>query len=304
MLNNILPEHISYALDKIPYQSLCELRLRADNPIVVNILGENYYLCQDKLSKEYDDALSISNGTIQSIIQKLSKYSLYSVNDQIIEGFITYDGGIRVGICGEVVVVDGKVKTIKNISSINFRFPHFLKNCSLNVYPYIISSNGEVKNTLIVSSPGAGKTTYLRDIVYQLSSRQNLLNILVVDERQELACVFDGNNIAKLNNVDVYSNCTKKFAFNNGIRSMKPDVIVTDEINLDRDIEDIENALTSGVKVFASIHAGSIQQLRQKTRFNEILSKELFERYIVLSKSDGVGVLEGVYNQNLKLIGV
>ena len=161
-----------------------------------------------------------------------------------------------------------------------------------------------VKLINIMGSPGAGKTTMLRDIIYQLSTRLNLINILVVDERQELTNLFDGNEVSRLKNVDVYDNCTKKFAFNNGIRSMKPDVIVTDEINIDRDIDDIENALTSGVKVFASIHASSVFELKSKKGMKEIVDRGLFDRYIVLSCANGIGTIEGVYNQNLKLIGV
>lgn len=303
MLNNILPSRISSALDKIPYKNLCELRLRVDSAIVVNILGENYYLCDDMINKDASNALKVGNGILQSVIQKLSDHSLYSVNDQLIDGYLSYDGGIRIGVCGDVVSVDNKVKTIKNISSINFRFPHFVKNCSLNIYPYIVT-NGEVKSTLIISPPGVGKTTFLRDIVYQLSHREDMLNMLIVDERQELSSVFNGYDIEKLPNIDVYLNCSKNFAFNNGIRSMKPDVIITDEINLDRDAQDIENALTSGVKVFASIHAESIVDLKHKTKFKEIVSKGLFDRYIVLSKQNGVGGVAGVYNQNLNYIGV
>jgi len=304
MLKNILPENIYNSINKIPYQSLCELRLRANDNIVVNVSGENYYLCSDSLSKSEKNALRVNLGTMQSIIQRLSKFSLYSVNDQIIDGYISYDGGIRVGVCGEVVTVENSIKTIKNISSINIRFPHFVKNCSLNIYPYIIDQNNEIKSTLIISPPGAGKTTFLRDIIYQLSIRHKLLNILVVDERQELASIYNGQDITKLSNVDVYSNCTKKFAFNNGIRSMKPDVIVTDEINIERDLYDIENALTSGVKVFASIHAGSVQELKQKNGFKDLVEKGLFERFVVLSKNNGLGTIEGIFNENLRLIGV
>lgn len=303
MLDEILPFRIARTLDSIPYNSLCELRLRTDDNIIVNINGENFYLLEKGFDKDCRNALSVGQGVIQSIIQKLSKNSLYSINDQLIEGFITYDGGIRVGICGDVVSVDGKIKTIKNISSINFRFPHFVKNCSLCIYPYIVQ-NGEIKSTLIISPPGAGKTTFLRDIIYQISRKENLVNILVVDERQELSGVFDGKAISRLSGVDVYSNSSKKFAFNNGIRSMKPDVIVTDEINIEKDIGDIENALTSGVKVFASIHADNINDLKNKSCFKELLSKSLFDRFVVLSKDGGIGVVSGVYNSNLKFLGV
>lgn len=303
MLSNVLTNRLSEAINKIPYNSLCELRLRVDNPVVVNILGENYYLGDNELSKSSDNAIVITYGIMQSIMQNLTNNSLYSVNDQIIDGFLTYDGGIRVGVCGEVVSVENNIKTIKNISSLNFRFPHLCKNCSLSIYNYLFS-NGNINNTLIVSPPGAGKTTYLRDIIYQLSTRNELLNILVVDERKELSSVFNGYEILNLKNVDVYTNSTKKFAFNNGIRSMKPDVIITDEINLEKDIDDIENALTCGVKVIASIHASSVSDLKNKKLFQEVLGKSLFKRYIFLSHENGVGTLEGVFNENLKLIGV
>lgn len=302
MLNELFPERVANALDNIKYSSLCELRLRAESPIVVNSMGKNYYLKDDCISENIEGSLSVSMGVLQSTMQKLSKYSLYSINDQLIDGYISYDGGIRVGVCGEVVSNDGKVKTIKNISSLNFRFPHEIRNCSLGIYQYIY--DGDIKNTLIISPPGAGKTTMLRDIIYQFSTRLNLINILVIDERQELTNLFDGKVISKVKNVDVYDNCTKKFAFNNGIRSMKPDVIVTDEINIDRDIDDIENALTSGVKVFASIHASSVFELKSKKGMKDIIDKGLFDRYIVLSCANGIGTIEGVYNQNLKLIGV
>lgn len=303
MLRNVLNDRLYLAISKIPYNNLCELRLRTDNPVIVNVLGENYYLNDNSISKDISSAIIINSSAMQSIMQRLSKRSLYSVNDQIIDGYLTYDGGIRVGICGEVVSVDNSVKTIKNISSLNFRFPHICKNCSLKIFDYLFTNN-ELNNTLIVSPPGAGKTTYLRDIVYQLSTRCNLINIMVVDERQELSSIYNGNEIVKLNNVDVYSNSSKKFAFNNGIRSMKPDVIITDEINIDKDLEDIETAMTCGVKVIASIHAKDINDLRNKKQFKEVLSKKMFNRFIVLSRDNGIGTVDGIFNENLSLIGV
>lgn len=303
MLKNILPSSIYSNIKNIPYNSLCELRLRSEDNVVVNINGENYYLCNNTFSKNSNDSITLSNGEIQSIISKISNNSLYTINDQLIDGYATIDGGIRVGVSGEVVSVNGCIKTIKNISSLNFRFPHFIKNCSLNIYPYIVS-NGNIKNTLIISPPGAGKTTYLRDLIYQISNRENLLNILVIDERNEITCVFDGENFIKLKNIDVYSNCTKKFAFNNGIRSMKPDVIFTDEINIDKDLDDIENALTCGVKIISTIHAYNINDLKNKQSFFRIIDKRLFDRFVVLSNDNGVGTLDGIYNENLKLLGV
>lgn len=304
MLEDVLPQRLCSAINCINYKSLCELRIRVDNPIVVNCLGVNYYLGECGVVEDKNSALSIGDGVMQSIIRNISKNSLYSVNDQIVDGYLAYDGGIRIGICGEVVVVNGIIKTIKNISSINFRFPHMVKNCSLGLFNYIVNGNGELNNTLILSPPGGGKTTILRDIIFQITNRCGIINVLVVDERQELSQVYNGNDIVKLENIDVYTNCTKKFAFNNGIRSMKPDVIVTDEINIDRDIDDIENALTCGVKVIASIHASNIYELKSKHKMKSIIDKGLFDRYVVLSSSNGVGNIDGIYNQKFKLLGV
>ncbi len=302
MLEKYLFSDLSNALDKISYDQICELRLREGNPVIVNILGENYYLGRDNLTKNESEALRVSRGFLTSVIQKISSNSIYTINDQMIDGYVTISGGIRVGVCGEVVLVDGKVRTIKNISSLNFRFPHSVHNCSLPIYNYVVGNSG-INNTLIVSPPGAGKTTLLRDLIFQISNRENMLNILVCDERRELSEVFNGNNISKLKNVDVISGSTKKFAFNNGIRSMKPDVIVTDEIDLSRDLDDIKNAITSGVKVIASIHAGSVYDLKKKSAFADVLYGNYFDRYIVLSCAEGVGTIDGVYDEKLCLIG-
>lgn len=303
MLNQYLPFRIIKALNNIPYKGLCELRLRADSSVVVNFAGENYYLSSENISKDQVDSLTVSMGEIQDILRKISNNSMYTINDQLIDGYVTIAGGIRVGVCGEVVNVDGVIKTIKNITSLNFRFPHYIKNCSLRIFPYIYKNN-MIKSTLIVSPPGAGKTTYLRDIIYQLGSKSQLINMLVVDERKEITTIFNGEDVIRLNNVDVSLNSSKKFGFDNGIRSMKPDVIFTDEINIDKDIEIIETALTSGVKVIATIHASSITDLKNKSKFKEILQKSLFERIVVLSANQGVGTLEGVFDSNLNFLGV
>ena len=303
MLDNILPIDIMSAIKKIPYESICELRLRANNPIVINVVGENKYLDYSGLSSSASNSIKATYGQLQGIIQKISNNSMYTINDQLIDGYVTISGGIRVGECGEVVSVAGIIKTIKNISSLNFRFPHFVRNCSLKILPYIYRNNN-LKSTLIVSPPGAGKTTYLRDLIYQLTNRDEILNVLVVDERQELSRIFDGNRVVSLDNVDVCLNSTKTFGFTNGIRSMKPDVIFTDEINIDKDLDIIESALTSGVKVIASLHASNTQDLRNKSSFKQLLDKQLFERYVFLSNENGIGTLEGVFDENLNLLGV
>lgn len=298
MLKYILPEKIFFGINEIEPNILNEIRLRKNKPVIVNVNGKNFYLNENGLSTNATDALMCDGAYITDIIKKVSNNSLYSINDQLINGFINCGGGIRIGVAGEIVSENNHIKTIKNINSLNIRIPHIVKNCSLNYYSYLVK-NSQVCSTLILSAPGAGKTTFLRDLIMQISKRNPSLNSLVVDERGEIS---GGNNINLGDNVDVYLNSTKQYAFENGIRSLKPDVIFTDEINFNNDLSIIENALTCGVKVVATIHAKDINDLKLKKNFNYILNNFLFERFIVLNNSCGPGTVEGIYNQNLNCI--
>lgn len=302
MVANLLPEVLNCSINNIMLKNLNEIRLRVDKPVVVNILGKNFFLSKYGASADYSNAIICDKEMIDSVLENASNNSLYSVNDQIIQGFITVEGGIRIGVAGDVVSNDGQVTTIKNIRSLNIRIPHHVKNCSLNYYSLLVE-NDTVKNTLIVSPPGAGKTTFLRDLAYQLGKRQLGLNLLVVDERSEISGTAGDYSLLEVGDfTDVYTNCSKLYAFENGIRSMKPDVIITDEINLSDDVVAIENAVTSGVKVIASIHANDLNDLRHKNGFQTILQEKMFERYVVLSNSRGPGTVEGVFNENMVCI--
>lgn len=298
-LKDILPNRISNAVEQINYDLINEIRLRVNKPIVVNINNRNFYLTSDGPSNMYNLALYCNVSDIDYVISKVSDGSFYTINDEIVNGYVSYFGGIRIGIAGEVVTNSNMIKTIKNISSLNIRVPHQVKNCSLNTYSSLVNNN-DVKSTLVISPPGAGKTTFIRDLVQQISKRLNK-NILVLDERAEIT----GKNIFDMgNNVDVMLNCSKEYGFNAGIRSLKPEIIVTDEINLNTDLNILEQSLTCGCKIIATIHARNIQELQLKKEFKYIINNHLFERYVVLSNNCGVGTLEGVYNQNLDCICV
>jgi len=125
----------------------------------------------------------------------------------------------------------------------------------------------------------------------------------VADERSEICCVNDGEPGINLGGFcDIYSNCTKKFAFKNGIRSMRPDVIITDEIDLDADMTSIVEAINSGVNVIATIHALDINQLKRKPNFDKILDEKYFSRYVILSYDEGPGTLTKIYDEKLNCI--
>ena len=270
--------------------------MRVNEKLIVVIKNKKFYLKDN--NNEY---FTVSRTILDNFIRRISENSIYAFNDNIINGYITLPSGIRVGLCGTVVMQDNKVVTIKDFQSVNIRIPHTIRNCSIPAYEYIV--DGEIKNTLILSSPGAGKTTFLKDLIYQLNIKNQSKNILIADERNEICSVVNGETNQYLGGFcDIYTNCSKKFAFNNGIRSMSPDVIVTDEIDLEKDLDYIIEAMNCGVNVVATIHAKNIKQLKQKKGFDEVLNNKIFSRFVVLTNDEGPGTLSNIYDEKLNCI--
>lgn len=294
MLSKILPENIFAAIDKIGLNFINEIRIRDSKPITVNVLTRKQIL-----KDSYGNSIIMPQGGVEKIVAKATEYSLYSVNNQIVQGFITIDNGIRIGLCGEVVWENNSIKTIKNINSINIRIAHEIPNCADNLIKYM-HKDSTALNTLIISPPGKGKTTMLRAICKILSDAGN--NVLLVDERNEIAAVKNGNAYFEVGkNTDIITNTDKKYAFECGIRSMSPDVIITDEIISENDANSIISASASGITVIASIHSSCPEELTEKKVFKLVFESKSINRYIFLSKKN-IGIIENVYDGNLKKI--
>lgn len=300
MLEKVLPSNLSEILNKkVNILLINEIRLRVDRPIVVFENGRPYFLAQAGLTKNFNDAIFCDFQTISSIVFRASECSIYAVNEQIKNGFITIENGFRIGISGTAVIENNQLKTIKNFFSLNIRIPHSVKNCSLNAFHYIIE-NGVLNNTLIISPPGAGKTTFLKDFINQMSERKYSSNILIVDERGEIAGVNEeGKTILQSNFIDVLSFMPKKDAIKFGVRSLSPNLIVTDEIASEDDINALFYAGNCGVKIIATIHAGNIDELKHKSFLKDALQTKLFSRFVVLSSNEGPGTYEGIFDENL-----
>lgn len=301
MLKRYLPEVIYNVISRyLNYADINEIRMRVNCPLVVSIKNKKYFV-GEKGFCNYDDAIICTYEMMQNFVYKLCDNAVYAVNDQLKQGFITLPKGVRVGICGEVVYNDGQVVTIKNFQSANIRIPHSIKGCSLFALDYMMDK--DFLNTLVISPAGAGKTTFIRDVVYQLSQQNYCYNVLIADERNEIASVYNGVAEMPLGNfVDIYSNCSKEFAFKQGLRSMKPDIFVTDEIDIDKDLQSIIDASNSGVKVLASIHSDNITELKQKRGFDKVINNKVFDRYIVLCDKEGPGTLANIYDGNLNCL--
>lgn len=303
MLYNILPKIIVDILTELDTDKLYEIRLRAELPVMVNFDNQYWYLHQDGLSFVEKNAIRLSAEVIEEIVFRSADYSLYTVTKQINNGYITIKGGIRIGIAGEVVWDGDNIRAVKNFNAINIRIPHEVFGCCDSIFPYLATNHSPL-NALIISPPGAGKTTILRDIARKWSTVQPLQNILIIDERSEIAAVY--NSVAQLfvgTNIDIISNCNKLYAFEYAVRAMRPDIIITDEVSNAKDFQAISYALSCGISVIASIHARTHTDLFAKRDFQKnILENQLMDRFIVLSTNNGPGTINGIYNNKLERI--
>lgn len=300
MLKKILNNFIYNILEnKIGLEKINEIRLRSGLPIMVACGGQVYFINENGLTLTKKQSINASKQMLEDIIFKASEFSIYSINEELKQGFLVLDSGERIGVCGRVVIDDGKIKTITDFSSLNIRISHIIKGCSLDAFERLINKEtNEVYNTLIVSPPGQGKTTFIRDFVLQLSKKNYFYNILVLDERGEIA--GKDNNLELGDFCDVLSFCTKKIGFLQGIRSMNPDIIVTDELGETEDFEAVKFASNSGVKIIATIHARSINEVKNKLNFPII--SNVFERYVFLSPTGRAGKIDFVVGKNFSKI--
>lgn len=266
--------------------------------------GVNYNsrLNSDLMTTKQLNPIIATRDLINYVVTVATKKSIYAYNDEIKNCYIQSENGIRIGVCGTVVYDNQKILTIKNITSLNIRVAHEIIDCSKKVIDFICY-NKCVKNTLILSAPGLGKTTMVRDITRKLSDEQNIENLLLIDERFEIA----GGGSLFLNvggNTDILSGADKSFSFKQALKTMTPTVIITDEITNDDDICSVMQAINSGVKVIATTHASSITDIKTNSLFNKLVAGKYFERYVLLSNKNGVGTIDSVFDENFKLLYV
>lgn len=270
-----------------------EIRIRVNKPVIVK---------NNQKEEIINYPISIEN--ILQILQKICDNSIYSYQNQICEGFITLKGGHRVGITGNAVIKDGKIVNLNYINSLNFRIARQILNCSNTAIPFIINSyHNQIYNTLIISQPGCGKTTLLRDIIRRISTGIPEMNfkgitVGVVDERGELAAVDKGvpqNDLGL--RTDIIDNIPKAIGMKMLIRSMAPKVIVADEIGSKEDIKAIEYAITSGVKGIFTAHSNSLEDIEQNPILNELILKNRIEKILLLDFSRKVHL---IYDNEVK----
>lgn len=302
MLKDLLPDFLNKSISLLKFDDLCEIRLRLGMPIMVNYKNTYYFLGANGLCNE-NNAVVCTKEILQFIVSKASNYSVYAVNDELKDGFISVGDGIRIGLTGMVVMENDKVLTVKNISSINIRIPHQILNSAFKISKFVIDESGQVFNTLIIGAPGTGKTTILRDLCLQINKVKKDINILLLDERLEIASVNNGFPALNVGcSTDIICGGKKSFNILNGIRSMAPNVIVLDEIGTLDDIKAVEYAINSGVSIIASVHSKDIFEFQKKHEFENLINSRAFKRYVILSNQNGKGTVENMYDEYMRPI--
>ena len=275
------------------YNTLEEIRLRSNRPLMLK-LGQ---------TEKIIDTL-VETKDILETLQHACDNSIYSYQRQICEGYITVKGGHRIGITGSAVVQEGQITNMNYISNLNFRIARQVIGCSTKLLQYVIDiQNNTIFNTLIISPPGAGKTTILRDLIRKISDGMEQIKfsgktVGIVDERGEIAASYKGvaqNDVGV--RTDVLDNISKSIGMKMMIRSMAPQIIVADEIGNKEDVEAIDYAICCGIKGIFTAHGGSIEDVKLNPALEEMIEKHVFERLIFLDRKNK-GNIEKVYALN------
>ena len=266
------------------FKQVSEIRMRAERPMLLKARGREYEVGEGFRPTQID---------ITETMERISQYSYYAFEEEMAAGYITLPGGHRVGITGQAVLDGSNVRTLRNINGINIRIANSVYGCADSVL-HKIRGGGKPFHTMVVSPPGCGKTTMLRDIVRQLSDGG--LTVGLVDERSEVAGCFKGvpqNDVGS--RTDVLDGCPKAAGMVMLLRAMAPDVIAVDELGGERDARAVEDVLNAGVKLICTTHGHCAADVRKSPSLGRLFERGVFERFVVL---ESVGKVSGVYGPN------
>lgn len=291
---SFLPKTIIEPLEVIPPFQLIEIeeiRIRIGRPIEVTMAGNTDFL---PYIVQPNDALQLLN--------KISHHSIYALEEELKRGYITIDGGHRIGLAGKVILENGKVKAIRDISSFNIRIAKEKIGISDRLVPSLYQ--GQWQHTIIIGPPQTGKTTLLRDIARIASTGDHIRGIPpykvgIVDERSEIAgCVNGVPQLTFGNRVDVLDACPKAEGMMMMIRSMSPEILVVDEIGRFEDAEAILEAVNAGIKLIMTTHGDSFEDIQKRPSLQMIMKQGIFQRFIELSRKKGPGTITKILDQN------
>ncbi|MEK4028842.1 stage III sporulation protein AA [Pseudobacillus sp. FSL P4-0506] len=278
-----LPQTLKETINAMPSElkgKIEEIRVRIGKPLEI-IAGRPFHLSH---------IVTLEEG--QALVNKLSQHSFYAFDEELRCGYLTIEGGHRVGLAGKVILEEGKVKALRYLSSFNLRIAREKPGVCHPLIPWLF--DGKWKNTLIIGAPQTGKTTLLRDLAKTAATGMEQRNIApvkvgIVDERSEIAGCVKG--IPQLDiglRTDILDACPKAEGMMMMIRSMSPDVLVADEIGRAEDGQAVAEAINAGIRLIATVHGSSYAEVIRRPIVKAMIESGTFERFIELSSEKGV----------------
>jgi len=269
-----------------------EIRLRLGRPLMLKGKEGALSLTEAGQPCPPSRGYEVTADDLARTLEIITKNSWYAWEQEILGGYLTLPGGHRVGICGRAVYADGKLKTVKDVSSLNFRVAKEIIGAADPILKRVAPAPGrDIFSTLIISPPGCGKTTLLRDLTRQIAGLG--FQIAVIDERSEIASCYGGAPQLDVGlQTDVLDGYGKEIGVSHALRGLGPEIVVTDEIGHSRDAWILAELARSGVKVIASCHGSSLSQVKNKSWAEESL--QVFELAVILSRRLGPGTVESV----------
>jgi len=270
-----------------------EIRMRTGQPLMIRYDG------REQILPAVQQPHIVTKEEMRETMDYISHYSLYAYSEELKHGFVTIEGGHRVGVAGKVITEQEKVKNVQHISSVNIRVSHEVIGCADPLIPYIVQ-DGRICHTLLISPPGCGKTTMIRDLIRQISDGNDYIqgcSVGVVDERSELGGCYMGiprNHLGK--RTDILDCCPKAAGMLMLIRSMAPQVIAVDEIGSREDVQAVEYAMQCGCRLIASVHGMDMDEALRKPALGDLIRKRVFERYVVLGCDEHPGRIREIYD--------
>lgn len=280
----IFPTELRSSLENISAQGLEEIRIRIGLPVE--------FIYGDRSEWLTDYACRMNRQRLDEMLNYITGYSAYAMEEELRQGYISMEGGHRIGITGHATYeglaeYGQQITSLVDIGGLNIRIAHEKKGCAEELIPHL--RNGpSIYNTLFFAAPGAGKTTYLRDTIRILSTGDSHckgMKICVVDERSEIAACVQGkpqNDLGK--RCDVLDACPKLLGMKMVLRSMSPDVIAVDELGKSEEFAMLEEIACSGVRILGTVHAGSVKEVIHNPLFQKTQQKDMIQRFVELIK--------------------